>query len=90
MVLLTLYITGACVYGFLVTGYDKRQAIKGGWRVSERHLFTVAMVGGGFGVWAGMRHFRHKTTHPAFRMGIPILSIAHASLVIVLWIWLFA
>ncbi|MDR6224894.1 uncharacterized membrane protein YsdA (DUF1294 family) [Desmospora profundinema] len=59
---------------------DKQQAVRGGWRVSERHLFTAALAGGGAGVWLGMKQFRHKTTRPAFRIGIPCIAVINGLL----------
>jgi len=62
-------------FSFIVVGYDKYQAKNRGWRVSERSLFLVALVGGAIGVYLGMRSFRHKTRHRKFSYGIPVLVI---------------
>jgi uncharacterized membrane protein YsdA (DUF1294 family) len=61
------------VFGFLAIAYDKAQAIKRKWRVSEVFFFCLSACGGAFGVWLGMKMFRHKTMHLSFRIGIPIL-----------------
>lgn len=53
---------------------DKWKAKHHAWRIRERTLFLVALLGGGFGVWAGMYLFRHKTKHWYFVWGIPLLT----------------
>ena len=55
--------------------YDKRQAISGGWRVSESRLFLTALLGGAVGILLGMRVFRHKTKHWSFQIGVPLLLL---------------
>jgi uncharacterized membrane protein YsdA (DUF1294 family) len=46
---------------FLLFGYDKFQAKRGGWRISEKVLLGLSLFGGGLGGLAGMLVFRHKT-----------------------------
>ena len=47
----------------LFYGADKRKAVKGKWRVSEKCLLTISFFGSGVGgLWA-MQRFRHKTKH---------------------------
>ena len=42
-------------------GFDKHEAKKGNWRVSEKTLFTLVVLGGSIGGILGMFTFRHKT-----------------------------
>lgn len=46
---------------FLLFGYDKFQAKQGGWRIPEKVLLGLTLLGGGVGALAGMWLFRHKT-----------------------------
>lgn len=46
---------------FLLFGYDKSQATAHGWRVSEKTLLGLSLIGGGIGCLLGMITFRHKT-----------------------------
>ncbi|MCW1928485.1 DUF1294 domain-containing protein [Bhargavaea beijingensis] len=71
-------------YGFIMMGYDKRQAKNGGWRVPERTLWMIAILGGGPGAYAGMQTFRHKTKHTAFRVGFLVLAIADLAAIVYL------
>ena len=61
--------------GFLIMGEDKRRAKVRRWRISERMLFLVSILGGSIGTWAGMYVFRHKTRHWYFVIGIPLILI---------------
>jgi len=60
------YIVGLGLITFLIYGYDKLQARRGGRRVSERTLLLLALAGGALGGWAGMLIWRHKTRHAIF------------------------
>jgi uncharacterized membrane protein YsdA (DUF1294 family) len=59
---------------FVLMGLDKRKARKGRWRVRERTLFWVALLGGAAGGTLGMFLFHHKTRHWTFRLIFPILA----------------
>ena len=54
---------------------DKYKAKRKLWRIPEATLMTVAAVGGSIGSLAGMYTVRHKTKHPKFTVGIPVLLI---------------
>lgn len=82
-VLLTGWLFVLSLALFFTMGYDKLQAQRGGWRVPERSLFTLALLGGAIGGWLGMRAFRHKTLHRSFALGFPALAILQAAL----WLW---
>lgn len=53
---------------FAAYGIDKRQAKKGGRRISEARLHWLAFLGGWPGAWAGQQFFRHKTQKLSFRL----------------------
>ena len=76
------YILLINLAGFAAFGIDKRRARKQKWRIRERTLFLLAILGGSVGCLAGMYLFRHKTKHLSFVIGIPaILAIQIALLV---------
>jgi uncharacterized membrane protein YsdA (DUF1294 family) len=60
---------------FVVFGIDKHQARRGGRRVPERTLFTLAILGGSIGALAGMYVWHHKTLHRSFCIGIPVILL---------------
>ena len=65
-----LLINAAALIIMLV---DKRKAIKNRWRIPERTLMTMAILGGSVGIYAGMQLFRHKTKHTKFAIGVPVI-----------------
>ena len=61
-----LTYVGMSFLSFIQFGLDKRKALKGGARVSEKTLYLTALVGGWPGAWLGRMIFRHKTTKQPF------------------------
>ena len=70
---------------FTVYGADKRRARKGKWRVPEKTLFLLPLLGGSIGALLGMRVFHHKTKHWYFVWGIPAILLAQIALAV--WIY---
>ena len=71
--------------GFAAMGLDKYKAKAHAWRIPERTLFLLSILGGSAGTWAGMYVFRHKTRHWYFVAGMPgILAVQIAVGVIAL------
>ncbi len=66
--------------GFALMGIDKRRAKRHAWRIQEKTLFLVALLGGSAGSWAGMYVFRHKTRHLRFVAGMPLLFAVQMAL----------
>ena len=65
--------------GYLLMLVDKKKAKKGAWRIPEATLLTIAAIGGSMGALLGMYHFRHKTKHPKFTVGIPLILITQVA-----------
>ncbi len=73
---LTYLLLAINVLTFLIYGLDKYKAKRARWRISERTLLSMALVGGSIGTWLGMKVWHHKTMHKKFKYGIPaILSL---------------
>ena len=73
--IMTAYFTMMNILGFLLMGVDKRRAKNGDWRISERSLLGVALLGGGVGSLIGMYTFHHKTKHIKFRVLEPLAAL---------------
>lgn len=71
-----LYLLLVNLVGFGIMALDKFKAQKGYWRTPEKTLFTITLLGGGFGTIAGMYMFRHKTKKLKFTIGLPTILIA--------------
>lgn len=82
--LILLYFVIVNLVGFLLMLVDKRRSINHEWRISERTLFIISIIGGSIGSYLGMQLFRHKTRHLKFTLGIPIIIIIQSYLAIVL------
>ncbi len=65
---LALIYLVASLVTFGVYALDKRAAVHGKRRVSERTLHWLALVGGWPGALLAQRLLRHKTRKPFFRM----------------------
>lgn len=63
------------IISFIVMGTDKRRAIKHVWRIPEKTLFLLAIIGGSICANLGMKVFRHKTKHMKFVIGMPAILI---------------
>ena len=63
---------------------DKRKAQKNRWRIPERTLMAVAFLGGSLGAMVGMNLFHHKTKHPKFAIGLPVIFAVQAVICILL------
>lgn len=62
---------------FIAYWLDKRQAVNGGRRMSERSLHLMALLGGWPGAWFGQRQFRHKTQKVKFRIVYWMIVVLH-------------
>ncbi len=72
---LAAYLAAANLAAFAAFGVDKRRAKRGAWRIPERTLFLLAILGGSIGAFLGMYVFHHKTKHWYFRWGIPAILL---------------
>ena len=84
MKLFASYLVVMNVLGVAVMWSDKRRARLHRWRIPEKVLFGVSLLGGSAGTWAGMYLFRHKTKHWYFVVGMPLILVCQAALAIYL------
>lgn len=84
MKLFAIYLAVMNVIGVAVMWSDKRRARLHRWRIPEKVLFWVSLLGGSAGTWAGMYLFRHKTKHWYFVVGMPLILVCQAALAIYL------
>lgn len=80
-VILLIYVI-LNVYGLLLMYIDKNRARNNKWRISEKHIWIVAILGGALGTTFGMKKFRHKTKHKHFVILLPILTVMTLALYI--------
>lgn len=75
-----IYLLIINAVGFAVMLIDKQKAKKNRWRIPEKTLFGVALIGGSVGCIMGMYTVRHKTKHKSFIIGMPVILLAQAFL----------
>ena len=83
---LIIYSVVVNLVAFALYGIDKKRARRGAWRISERTLLGIAVIGGSIGAILGMLLFHHKTRHWYFRYGLPVILLVQC--VILWWIYL--
>ena len=68
--------------GMLLMIVDKSRARKRLSRISEVNLFTVAFLGGSFGILFTMIVIRHTTRHKKFSIGLPLIIVCQIALLV--------
>ena len=81
---LLIYLIVMNLIGLAVMAMDKSKARHHVWRIPEKTLFLVSILGGSVGTWAGMYLFHHKTKHWYFVTGMPLILVCQAALAIYL------
>ena len=79
---LAVWLIAINLVTFAVYGADKRRARRGAWRVPEKTLFLLPLLGGNVGALLGRRVFRHKTKHWYFVWGVPAILLAQMALAV--------
>lgn len=73
-----IYLAAMSVVTFILFGVDKHKAKAHKWRIPEKTLLGLSLLGGFAGGFLGMEFFRHKTKHWYF-YAVMIVSL-------VLWV----
>ena len=79
---LIIYLVIINIIGFLIMFIDKQKAKKGKWRIPEKTIFIVTVLGGGIGTVSGMYAFRHKIQKVNFVIGLPLITILEIAAII--------
>ena len=73
--IIPIYIILINIIGCFIMLIDKKKAENGKWRIQEKTIFMVTILGGGIGTILGMYIFRHKTKKLQFTIGLPVITI---------------
>ena len=79
-----IYLTIINALAFILMLADKYKARKNLWRIPEKALLGIALLGGSFGATASMYAARHKTKHAVFAIGLPLMLIVHILIILVI------
>ena len=77
-----IYLVALSVLAVVQTVHDKSAARRQVRRVPERTLLLVAALGGSVAMLVTMRAIRHKTRHPKFMIGIPVIIVVQVVVVV--------
>lgn len=67
---------------FLAFALDKDRSRKNKWRISEKSLLTLTIIGGSIGSLIGMYFFKHKTQKKLFTVGVPVILFLQVVLLV--------
>ena len=70
-----IYLLAVNALGLIIMHYDKYLAKNNKWRIPEKTLLGIAVIGGSVGSLLGMYSARHKTRKPKFTVGIPVILV---------------
>lgn len=80
--MIIIYFIIINLIAFILYGIDKKKAIKDKFRIPERVLIFVAIIGGALGAFLGMHIFHHKTKKKKFSITVPVLLVIWTLLII--------
>ena len=70
-----IYLLIINIIAIIMYGIDKWKAHRKQWRISEKMLLFLAVIGGSAGALAGMYIFHHKTLKKKFTVGVPLILV---------------
>ena len=74
-IILLAYLLLINIITYFTYAADKTKARQNKWRIPERTLILLALLGGSPAALLAMKHYHHKTRHLKFKLGIPINHI---------------
>lgn len=78
------YLIAINALSLLLMQRDKQQAREKKWRIPEAVLLFFPLMGGSLGAVMGMMLFRHKTKHPLFSIGLPVILFIQIGILLLL------
>ena len=73
--LLFVMLAAVNIAAYFLMWQDKQRAIHQQWRIPERTLLLLSLLGGFIGIHLGRQHFRHKTQSWYFSLMVIISAI---------------
>lgn len=83
---IAIYLILINALSLLLMLIDKLKAKKKLWRIPEKVLLGICAIGGSIGGILGMKLFHHKTLHPQFSIGIPVMLALQIVLSVILFV----
>ena len=82
---LFFYLVAINIIAMAITLADKKASRRHRWRVQERLLFFIAIMGGSSFMYITMLSVHHKTRHKRFMIGLPIIIVLQIAAIIALF-----
>ena len=76
------WFIGTGLLTFILFGIDKKRAVREEWRIRERTLLLLCIIGGSAGGLIGMTVFRHKIRKFRFVAAVPVLFTVQLALLL--------
>ena len=77
MIYFQIYLCVINLIAIIVCTADKIKAQLNKWRISEKTLLAISVIGGALCMYITMLIIRHKTKHKTFMIGLPFLILVH-------------
>ena len=87
--ILLIYLAVISLVSVITTAWDKFCAKRDMWRVPEKTLIIMSILGGSVAMYVTMKTIRHKTKHPKFMVGIPVIIFLQVAAVAAVWYFLY-
>lgn len=84
-----IYLAVISLASVITTAWDKFCAKRDMWRVPEKTLIIMSIFGGSVAMYVTMKTIRHKTKHPKFMVGIPVIIFLQVAAVAAVWYFLY-
>ena len=82
--IILIYLLLINIIAFITYGVDKKKAVSNEWRIQEKTLIGLSILGGGIGSLLGMIVWHHKTRKPAFMILVPLFMVVWVILIVFL------
>ena len=82
MIYFQIYLCAINIIAIIVCAADKIKAQLNKWRISEKTLLAISVIGGALGMYITMLIIRHKTKHKTFMIGLPFLILVHVVVIL--------
>ncbi|MFB6226558.1 MAG: DUF1294 domain-containing protein [Candidatus Paceibacteria bacterium] len=80
--IISLYLLAINVITFFYFGVDKLKSQFDFWRISEKVLWMLTIIGGSLGALGGMYFFNHKTSKHSFQTVILLILLIQVSAIL--------
>ena len=79
-----IYLITVSFITFIFYFVDKLKAIANAWRIPEKVLVILSIIGGAFGGLLATYTLRHKTKHWYFVLGLPVIFFIQLAIAVYL------